>query len=48
MAIATHERRRLRMFLSEFVLPTDHANFEFNFWVTRADSGEVDQAMRSG
>ena len=29
-------RRRLRVFISEFVLPTDHANFEFNYWVTRA------------
>jgi hypothetical protein len=27
--------RRLRVFLSEFVLPTDHANFEFNFWLSR-------------
>ncbi len=28
-------RPRLRLFLSEFVLPTDHASHEFNFWVTR-------------
>ena len=28
-------RRRLRIFISEFVLPTDHANFEFNYWLTR-------------
>jgi hypothetical protein len=27
--------RRLRFFLSEFSLPTDHANFEFNFHVTQ-------------
>lgn len=27
--------RRLRVFISEFVLPTDHANFEFNFWLSR-------------
>ena len=27
--------RRLRLFLSELSIPTDHANFEFNFWVTR-------------
>jgi hypothetical protein len=26
---------RLPLFLSEFSLPTDHANHEFNFWVTR-------------
>ena len=28
-------RGPLRLFLSEFFLPTDHANFEFNFWVSR-------------
>jgi len=28
--------RTLRLFLSEFTLPTDHANWEFNFHVTRA------------
>ena len=27
--------RKLRMFLSEFTLPTDHLNFEFAFYVTR-------------
>ena len=27
--------RRIRLFLSEFTLPTDHANSNFNFWVTR-------------
>jgi hypothetical protein len=27
--------RPIRLFLSEFTLPTDHANYEFNFWVTR-------------
>jgi hypothetical protein len=27
---------RIRLFLSEFSIPTDHANYEFNFWVTRA------------
>jgi len=26
---------RLRLFLGEWTLPTDHANREFNFWVTR-------------
>lgn len=26
---------RLKLFLSEITFPTDHANFEFNFWVTR-------------
>jgi hypothetical protein len=27
--------RPIRLFLSEFTLPTDHPNYEFNFWVTR-------------
>jgi hypothetical protein len=27
--------RRLPLFLSEFTLPTDHQNHEFNFWVDR-------------
>jgi hypothetical protein len=27
--------RRLRLFLSELSIPTDHQNFEFNFWVRR-------------
>jgi hypothetical protein len=27
--------RRLKLFLSELTIPTDHPNFEFNFWVTR-------------
>lgn len=27
--------RPIRLFLSEFTLPTDHPNHEFNFWVTR-------------
>jgi hypothetical protein len=27
--------RKLKLFLSEFFWPTDHANHEFNFWVTR-------------
>lgn len=26
---------RLRIFISEFQLPTDHSNHEFNFWLTR-------------
>jgi hypothetical protein len=29
-------RKRIKLFLSEFTAPTDHANQEFNFWVTRA------------
>ncbi len=28
-------RRPLRLFLSEYGAPTDHANRDFNFWVTR-------------
>lgn len=27
---------RLRIFISEWLLPTEHPNHEFNFWVTRA------------
>jgi hypothetical protein len=27
--------RRIRLFLSEYSLPTDHTSFEFNFYVTR-------------
>jgi hypothetical protein len=27
--------KRLKLFLSEFSLPTDHPNWEFNFWVSR-------------
>jgi hypothetical protein len=30
------KHRRLRLFLSELVIPTDHKNDEFNFWVDRA------------
>jgi hypothetical protein len=29
-------RRRIKLFLAEFTIPTDHANHEFNFWTTRA------------
>jgi hypothetical protein len=28
-------QRPIRLFLSEFTIPTDHMNHEFNFWVTR-------------
>ncbi len=27
--------RPLKLFLSEYFVPTDHANFEFNYWVSR-------------
>jgi hypothetical protein len=30
----TPRGRPIRLFLSEFTLPTDHPNHEFNFWVT--------------
>ena len=33
-----HQRRRngrLPIYISEFTAPTDHANYEFDFWVTR-------------
>jgi hypothetical protein len=29
-----YQRKGLRLFLSEFSLPTGHANWEFNFWMT--------------
>jgi hypothetical protein len=29
-------KRRMKLFLSEFTIPTDHPNRETNFWVTRA------------
>jgi hypothetical protein len=32
----TPQGRRLRLFLSELVIPTDHKNVEFNFWADRA------------
>lgn len=39
--------RKLRLFLSEFTLPTDHPNYEFNFWVTRETQAVwVRQALR--
>lgn len=28
-------RKRLRIFIAEWLLPTDHRNHEFNFWVSR-------------
>jgi hypothetical protein len=39
--------RRLRMFLSEFSVPTGHANFEFNFYVTqRTQARWIRSALR--
>ncbi len=32
--------RRLRLFLSEFFIPTDHPNRETNYWVTRSTQAE--------
>jgi hypothetical protein len=32
--------RLIRLFLSEFTLPTDHANYEFNFYVSRTIQAE--------
>ncbi len=29
------KQRRLKLFLSEYTLPTDHGNWEFNYWVSR-------------
>lgn len=33
---APRKQRHMKLFLSEFTLPTDHKNFEFNFYVDRA------------
>ncbi len=40
--------RHLKLFLSEYSLPTDHANFEFNFFVTRSQAGRLARARRCG
>ena len=31
-----HRKKRLRIFVSEFFVPTDHPNYEFNFYVDRS------------
>jgi hypothetical protein len=36
----TAKGRKLKLFLSEFVLPTDHKNWEFGFWVDRATQAQ--------
>jgi hypothetical protein len=33
--LARRGQRHLRLFLSEFTLPTDHENYAYNFWVSR-------------
>jgi hypothetical protein len=33
-------KRRLPLFLSEYTIPSDHANYEFNFWATREAQAE--------
>jgi hypothetical protein len=39
--------RRIRLFLSEFFLPTDHPNHEFNFWVShRIQASWLKSALR--
>jgi hypothetical protein len=44
---------KLKLFLSEYFVPTDHANFEFNYWVSRktargwlADAFEIVRSWR--
>jgi hypothetical protein len=40
--------RKLKLFLSEFSLPTDHRNFEFNFFVTRKTQAQwIRDALRA-
>jgi hypothetical protein len=39
---------KLRLFLSEISFPTDHENFEFNFWMTRETQASwIADAMRA-
>jgi hypothetical protein len=39
--------RRLHLFLAEFTVPTDHQNYEFNFWVDRKTQAKwVTAALR--
>lgn len=43
----TRGRRRLRIFISEYTLPTGHANVEFNFWMSeRTQARWLALAMR--
>jgi hypothetical protein len=40
-------KKRLRLFLSEYQLPTDHANYEFSFHLTReAQASFIKAALR--
>jgi hypothetical protein len=34
--LGRRHKRRIKLFLSEFTIPSDHKNYEFNFWVDRA------------
>jgi hypothetical protein len=34
--LGRRHNRRIKLFLSEFTVPSDHRNYEFNFWVDRA------------
>lgn len=41
------KERRLKLFLSEYTLPTDHSNWEFNFYVTRRTQAKwLQKALR--
>jgi hypothetical protein len=43
----TPARRRLRLYLAELVIPTDHRNHELNFWVARStQAGWLTRALR--
>jgi hypothetical protein len=47
LPVPNRRRGTLRMFLSEFLIPTDHPNWEFNFWVDRATQASwVKAALR--
>ncbi len=44
---APRKQRHMKLFLSEYSLPTDHANFEFNFYVTQEKQASwLKQALR--
>ena len=43
----TARQRRLKIFISEYALPTDHANFEFNFYLDRKTQADwISRALR--
>lgn len=37
---AGRNTRKLPLFMSEYFVPTDHANWEFNYWVTKKTAAD--------